>query len=127
MVISKRYAEEIVKNLRSVVHEDINFMTPDGYIIASSDESRIGDFHEGAIVVARTNRMLIIEKHNQYKGTKKGINLPICIEQNVVAIIGITGEANDIMQFSNVIVKMSEILIKEHLLNIQKQFKREKK
>ncbi len=125
MVISKRYADEIIENLRSVVHEDINFMTPDGYIIASSDESRIGDFHEGATIVARTNKKLIIEEHNLYKGTKKGINLPICIEQNVVAIIGITGEANDIMQFSNVIVKMSEILIKEHLLNIQKQFKRE--
>ncbi len=125
MVISKRYAEEIIENLRSVVHEDINFMTPDGYIIASSDKSRIGDYHEGATIVARTNKLLIIDKHNQYEGTKKGINLPICIEQNVVAIIGITGEANDILQFSNVIVKMSEILIKEHLLNIQKQFKRE--
>ena len=125
MQINKRHAEEIVENLRSVVHEDINFMTPDGIIIASSDQSRIGNFHEGASIVARTKKALIIGDHNRYEGTKKGINLPIFFEQNLVAIIGITGESEQITQFSNVIVKMSEILIKEHLLNIQKQYKRE--
>jgi carbohydrate diacid regulator len=125
MEISKRQAEDIIKNLKSVIQEDINFIAPDGNIIASSDESRVGSFHEGAAKVAQTKQPLIISSDYDYLGAKKGINLPVFYEQNLIAIVGITGEASDIIQFSNVIVKMSEILIKENFLNAQKQFKRE--
>ena len=125
MEIRTRHAEAIINTLRSVITEDINFITPEGIIIASSDESRIGQFHGGAVEVAKTKNPLIIKHDNEYEGARKGINLPVFYEQNLVAIVGITGEAKDISQFSNIIVKMSEILIKEHFLNTQKQFKRE--
>jgi carbohydrate diacid regulator len=125
MEISKRQAIEIVNTLKTIIQEDINFIAPDGYIIASSIESRIGDLHEGALVVAQTKMPLIISSDDEFKGARKGINLPVFYEQNLVAVVGITGEANEIIQFSKVIVKMSEILIKEHFLNVQKQFKRE--
>ncbi|AUD64602.1 hypothetical protein BK011_02490 [Tenericutes bacterium MZ-XQ] len=125
MEISKRQADEIIKNLKSVINEDINFISPSGTIISSSDESRVGDFHEGAVKVAQTKQPLIISSDYDYLGAKKGINLPVFYDQNLIAIVGITGEAGAIIQFSNVIVKMSEILIKENFLNVQKQFKRE--
>ncbi|MCK5763563.1 MAG: helix-turn-helix domain-containing protein [Clostridiales bacterium] len=125
MEISTRYANEIIKNLRSVINEDINFISPDGIIIASSDEERVGNFHEGATIVAKTRKPLIITSSSTYEGAKRGINLPVYYEQNLIAIVGITGVADEIMQFSNIIVKMSEILIKEQFLNTQKQFKRE--
>ena len=125
MEISKRQAEDIIKNLKSVIQEDINFINPNGTIVASSDESRVGSFHEGAVKVTQTKQPLIISSDYDYQGAKRGINLPVFYEQNLIAIVGITGEASDIIQFSNVIVKMSEILIKENFLNVQKQFKRE--
>lgn len=125
MEISKRQAEDIIKNLKSVIKEDINFISPEGVIVASSDESRVGSYHEGAVKVTESKQPVIINSDYDYLGARKGINLPIFYEQNLIAIVGITGEANDIIQFSNVIVKMSEILIKENFLNAQKQFKRE--
>jgi carbohydrate diacid regulator len=125
MEIRKRHAEAIVNTLKSVISEDINFISPEGIIIASSNESRVGQFHAGAVEVATTRSPLIINSDNEYEGSRKGINLPVFYEQNLVAIVGITGNAKDIIQFSNIIVKMSEILIKEHFLNTQKQFKRE--
>lgn len=125
MEISRRQAEAIIKNLRSVIKEDINFISPDGEIIASSDETRVGSHHQGAIKVAQSKQPLIIHSDFDYEGAKKGINLPVFYDKNLVAIIGITGNASDIIQFSNVIAKMSEILIKENFLNAQKQFKRE--
>lgn len=125
MEISKRQAQAVVNHLKSVIQEDINFMSPDGTIIASSDSKRIGDFHEGAFVVAKNLQPLIIERDQQYEGAKKGINLPVFLEDHLVAVVGITGEIDQIIQFSNVIVKMSEILVKENYLNTQKQFKRE--
>lgn len=125
MDISKRQAEAIIKNLKSVIKEDINYISPDGTIIASSDETRVGSHHAGALKVAENKQPLIIHSDSDYIGAKKGINLPVFYDQNLVAIIGITGEVNEIIQFSHVIVKMSEILIKENFLNVQKQFKRE--
>ena len=97
MEISKRHANEIIENLRSIIKEDINFISPAGLIIASSDETRVGDFHEGATIVARTKKELIINSENLFDGTKKGINLPVFFEQNLIAIVGITGEASEIM------------------------------
>lgn len=125
MAISTRQANEIVNTLKTIIQEDINFIAPDGYIIASSIESRVGDLHEGALEVARTKKPLIVSRDDEFKGARRGINLPVFYEQTLVAIVGITGDDSEIIQFSNVIVKMSEILIKEHFLNIQKQFKRE--
>lgn len=125
MEISKRQANEIIVTLKSVIKEDINFISPLGEIIASSNQDRVGSFHEGATIVAQTNKLLIINNDNTYEGTKKGINLPVYFEKNLLAIIGITGKYEEIMQFSTIIVKMSEILIKEQFLNTQKQFKRE--
>ncbi len=125
MEINKRQADEIVENLRSVIKEDINFISVDGIIIASSDESRVGSIHGGALEVVKTSKMVIVYSDEQYPGARKGINLPVYVDGNLIAIIGITGEADEIMQFSNVILKMSEILIRENFLSVQKEFKRE--
>ena len=125
MEISQRQAEEIVNTLKSVIQEDINFISPEGIIIASSDEKRVGDFHEGAKMVAETMEPLIITSDDAYQGAKKGINLPVFYEQKLIAVVGITGDSSEVIQYTKVIVKMSEILIKEHFLNVQKQFKRE--
>ena len=125
MEISKRQANEIVKTLREVIHEDINFITPNGIIIASSNEERIGDFHAGAMEVVKTKKILLINSETQFEGTKKGINIPIFLEGNLIAVMGITGEESKISQFSHIVAKMSEILIKEHFFNQQRQFNRE--
>lgn len=125
MEISKRQAIEIVKTLREVIHEDINFINPDGIIIASSNKGRIGDFHAGAMEVVKTKKILHITSDTQFEGTKKGINIPIFLESNLIAVMGITGEESKISQYSHIVAKMSEILIKEHFLNLQRQFNRE--
>ncbi len=125
MVISRRQADTIIHNLRSVVHEDINIISNEGIIVSSTDTSRVGDTHAGARMVVETKKPLEIEYDGQYEGALRGINLPVFYEGDLVAVVGITGEVDTIRQFSKVIVTMSEILIKEHFLNRQKEFKRE--
>lgn len=125
MEFSRRQADIIIDNLRSVVQEDINFISDQGIIIASSDASRVGNIHMGALMVAETLKPLEIEYEGQYEGALPGINLPVFYEGDLVAVIGITGDANKIRGFSGVIVKMTEILVKEYFFNRQKEFKRE--
>jgi carbohydrate diacid regulator len=52
MEIRKRHATAIIDNLQSVIQEDINIISPQGEIIASTDPLRVGSFHEGALHVA---------------------------------------------------------------------------
>lgn len=125
MEIQKRHATAIIDNLQSVIQEDINIISPQGEIIASTDPLRVGSFHEGALHVAKTLKPLEINYDNEFTGAKQGLNLPVFVEKNLVAIVGITGKVSEIAHYSSIIVKMSEILFREHLLNVQKEFKRE--
>lgn len=124
MEISSIIAQEIVLELKGVLSQEINFMNSDSLIIASTDTTRIGDYHEGASVVMKTNLPLIIDKDGIYKGSRKGINIPVEFEKNVIGVIGITGERERVEKNGRIIKKMTEILIREDYIkdfNLKKQ------
>ncbi len=116
MEISSEIAQEIVFQMKSVLHQEINFMDSNSMIIASTDKNRIGDFHEGASTVLATKQALIIENDQIYKGSKRGINIPIELYEEVIGVIGITGERAAVEKHGAIIKKMTEILIKEDVL-----------
>jgi carbohydrate diacid regulator len=91
-------------------------MNDEGIIIASTDQSRIGLVHEGAQIVLKTKKKLMV-KENQFPGSKAGINLPVYFENRVIGVIGITATEPEILKMAEVIRKMTEILIKEQLID----------
>ena len=48
MQLSRHNAEIIVKELNTIINDKINMMNEKGVIIASTDQERIGQEHEGA-------------------------------------------------------------------------------
>ena len=46
--LSRQVAQSIVEEVGAVVGQNINMMDRRGYVIASTDETRIGSLHEGA-------------------------------------------------------------------------------
>ena len=44
--IDRELAEQIVNTIKDVCDHDINFIAPSGIILASTDPSRVGTFHE---------------------------------------------------------------------------------
>ncbi|KSU57070.1 hypothetical protein AS034_21770 [[Bacillus] enclensis] len=119
MVISSQIAQSIVEETVKVIHRNINFMNSDASIIASVDQDRIGDFHEGALKVLQTKQTVIIHEDDEFKGAKKGVNLPVYLNNRILGVIGITGEPNEVVQFGEVIKRMTEILLKEAHLEEQ--------
>lgn len=119
MLIPKEVAQSIVQETESIMNKNINFMDEDARIIASLDERRVGDFHEGAAKVLKTEKPLVISSETAYKGARPGINLPVRLHDQVVGVIGITGEPSEVKQLGDLLKRMTEILIKEAYLDEQ--------
>jgi carbohydrate diacid regulator len=112
----------IVTDISNIINQHVNMMDERGMIIASTDSERIGTFHEAALRIIRENldRLIIYEDY-EYKGTRKGLNLPILLDNSIVGVIGVTGDYKDVAKYGQIIKKMTEILILEN--NSQEQKK----
>ncbi len=127
MNVSNYLAQDIVENMKDIINQDINYFDSSGIIIASTDQSRIGEFHGGAKKVLEQNHDLVIRYDGQFKGAKQGINLPVYFENKIVGVIGITGEKEKVGKYGRIIQRMTEILIKEGYIQEQNKIEMEGK
>ncbi|MEF9866136.1 MAG: sugar diacid recognition domain-containing protein [Oscillospiraceae bacterium] len=123
MHIAKRNAEQIVKEISGVIGESVNMMNADGIIIASTDESRVGTFHEAAkkLVDERLSE-LIVHGDSDYVGARGGTNLPVMIGGEIVGVVGVTGPYTQVVKYGQIIKKMTEILLLDHSYHERKEF-----
>jgi carbohydrate diacid regulator len=114
MSLSKTKMQKIVEELRLSIDRDINIMDETGCIIASTDPTRPGIIHSGAqkIIQQRMTELLIGDE-TCFEGARRGINFPIYINDEIVGVVGITGEREEVEPFGKIIKKMTEILISE--------------
>ena len=122
VIIPRKQMQKIVEELEGTIQKKINIMDETGCIIASSDISRIGTYHSGAQrVISQRLEELVISEEDQYAGAKNGINLPIIIENEIIGVVGITGEKEEVQILGKIIQKMTKILIMESYQNNQKK------
>ena len=57
-MINQDTAQQIVSAVKDVCGYDINYISTSGVIIASTNEKRIGDFHEAGYMAARSQETL---------------------------------------------------------------------
>ena len=92
-------AKELVTSTSEIVGgRTINIMNTEGVIIASTEEQRIGTFHQGALDAVRTGKPVAIEPEevHLYPGAKQGYNMPIRIDGEIIGVIGIFGTPSEI-------------------------------
>lgn len=121
MQISQTLADNIVKEMKDIISFDLNFMDISGKIIASTDINRIGQVNMASFESMKVNKSIVVNYDGEYENAKKGINIPVNFESNVIGTIGITGEPDKVIGFATVIKKMTEILITEEWINRVKQ------
>lgn len=124
MNISHDSAMRIVTEMSSIIGHDVNMMDERGIIIASTDPERFGTFHGGACELLRQGLdELTVVNDDEYPGARRGINLPIRFEGATVGVIGITGRGSEVQQYSQIIKKMTEILLMDSWGERQKQLR----
>jgi len=105
--------QDIVDRLIDILGKNINIMNTDGIIIASGDESRIGSFHELAAMVAAENRQIVVNNGQacQFKGVLPGVNMPINFDDEVIGVVGITGNPEEVAGYGKIIKEFVELMV----------------
>lgn len=113
MRIEAAECQKIVNRVIIILGKNINIMNDQGIIIASGNEKRIGTYHEAAKLAARTKREIIVDTDTKFVGCKKGINLPIYNVNEVIGVIGITGEPTEVKGYGVIVKELVEMMIQE--------------
>ncbi len=123
--ISQNIADSIVREIGREIESNINFMDNTGRIIASKDPSRIGMIHQGAkrIIEEGLDEFTITEDIAT-ETTREGVNLPIRVMGEVVGVIGITGPAQVVKGYGNIVKRMTQILLEERISDVDLRLER---
>ena len=126
MKITTELALPIVVQLMSVMEFNINIMDDQGVIVASGETERIGSLHEGALQVLGSRKQVLIGEAEclSLPGSKPGVNLPIEFQENIVGVVGITGNPDEVYRFGKIIKMNVEALLQQIHMNKQLHFRK---
>ncbi|XNN69216.1 CdaR family transcriptional regulator [Bacillus pumilus] len=116
--LTTELAQEMVERTMRILDKNINVMNADGVIIGSGERNRIGQKHDGARLVLTNGNSIEIDYDAslQLEGVRPGINLPICFREQVVGVIGITGEPKDIRHHAELVKMAAELVLEQSFL-----------
>lgn len=115
--ISSKTAQQIVDTVKDVCGYDINFILPDGTILASTNPDRVGTYHEIGHQAAGMGTLLEVTTDDAFYGTQKGVNLPFTYQGEIVAVIGITGEPEEVRRYAYLAQRITRIILRERDLD----------
>ena len=124
--INKKLAQQIVNTVKDVCGYDINFIDNKGTIFASTNSDRIGSYHEIGLQAAKTGETIEVTGNDNYKGTQKGVNIPIFHNEKLVFVIGISGEPQEVRQYAYLAIRITKLLIREQEMEIFNRSQKEK-
>ncbi|MED4202957.1 CdaR family transcriptional regulator [Neobacillus mesonae] len=124
-MLTQEMAAEIVEQTMIRLHRNINIMNDKGVIIASGNQNRLYQIHSGALEVLKSGKPLIIHDENmqQWEGSLPGINLPITFQDDIIGVIGITGDPEEIMEFGELVKMITEMMIQQSFMAEQLEWK----
>ena len=94
--LDARFAQTLVDIVAAELNKNVNITDEHGVIIASFSTERITQVHEIAANMLQTGVIrecaVSEEDERQWKGVRKGWNVPILFENHCVGVIGVSGE-----------------------------------
>lgn len=109
--LAQRIANEIMK----IVPYNINIMDKDGVIIASGDFQRLHTLHMGAVHALEKMDSNIVYEDTDTE--RKGVNVPIVYNNEVLGVIGLSGNPNKVMQVARIVAVTAQLMIENQLLD----------
>ena len=113
MFLNEPQAAQILREMKSLIHRDINLIDTQGVIFASTNPSRVGQLHPGALRAIRESLPSLEVRQDDGSGMQKGVNLPVYTGGVLQGVIGITGAPEEVGVFGGVIRRMLEIMLED--------------
>lgn len=116
--LDTKMAQDIVARTMRIIDTNINVMDARGRIIGSGDRERIGELHEGALLVLTQGRVVDIDDAvaRHLHGVRQGINLPLRLEGEIVGVIGLTGEPENLRKYGELVCMTAEMMLEQSRL-----------
>ncbi len=112
MKINQGQAINIVNNLKGLIYNDIFILDSDGLALASNKDIIDDKYIVYGKAVSRDNKILVVNEENL---NHKCILIPVNLDDELVAIIGLSGDFENVSQYGEIIVKVTEILLRESI------------
>ena len=105
-------AEKFIEKMSECTKYNINIMNKRGEIIASSDKSRVGTFHEIAYTIVQKQLDFVeVNFEEKFLGVRKGINMALKYKNETIGVIGVTGETAEVKPVALIIKKSLETML----------------
>ena len=108
-------AQMIADHIMQSIPYNVNIMDQTGRIIASGHKERIGTIHKGAVQALEMKKPYIVYEDTETE--RKGINLPIEYNQELVGVIGLSGEPEQVMSIGQIVVSTARLMIENQIYN----------
>ena len=112
-MISKYLAKKFLEPLTEKLGYNINIINENGIIIASSDDDRVDTFHEAAYRLMKEKQDIakVYSGDKNLLGVKPGVNLPVHYNNDVIGVVGVTGDPNEVQAVAYAIKTSLETMI----------------
>jgi carbohydrate diacid regulator len=113
--LSSQLAQSIVDRTMKIIDSNVNIMNVKGEIIGSGNLERLGEIHEGALLVLSQNRVVEIDEAvaNQLHGVRPGVNLPLYANGEIIGVIGLTGSPAALRQYGELVRMTAEMMVEQ--------------
>lgn len=121
--LTSEIAQNIVSRTMKILPYNVNVMDKEGKIIGSGDKKRLSLKHETAVEVINKKQTIEISSEEAllWETVKEGINLPIIISEEIVGVVGITGEIDKIRGYGELVKMTAEMIIEQSILEKELQ------
>jgi carbohydrate diacid regulator len=112
MKILKNIAQDIVEKTSEILQYPISITDNEGYIIGSTDQSRIGIFHRPSLEVIKKNTMVYC-KNKVDKKILPGVSAPLKFNNKVIGVLGIVGNPAEVEKYVQLVKNQVEMMCQD--------------
>jgi carbohydrate diacid regulator len=118
-------AQHIVDRAMAILPHNINVMDAQGMIIGSGDRERLHSRHEGAQLVLANRRTVEIDAQAAacLRGVKPGVNLPLLYADQLIGVLGITGDPEVLRPYAALVRMTAEMLVEQRQLQAERHWR----
>ncbi|KGR91543.1 hypothetical protein CD30_05675 [Ureibacillus massiliensis 4400831 = CIP 108448 = CCUG 49529] len=114
---------KIVDELKNLIDKDVVVIDHNGFIIASTDISRLNQFHEGSLLAMKDKQVMHMttELSEKLKGVREGMVMPLIFDNTPIGVIGITGKPSEIEKYCKLVQKITQLFVEDFLTRQEKE------